>query len=123
MSRLLRFTVLLGCLLAAKGVLAATYYVDYTGGSDSNNGTSKATPWQHAPGMQTCVSVCALTAIKAGESIILKGGETWPNASFMWRQDLVLGRVVDKADSERRRSGNLQQPRHHVFCPGQRHDR
>jgi hypothetical protein len=84
MARMLRFTILLGCLLAAKGVLATTYYVDYAGGSDSSNGTSKTTPWQNAPGMQSCTGVCASTAIKAGDSIILKGGDTWPNASFMW---------------------------------------
>lgn len=85
-ARLFRCTILLGCLLGAKAAVAATYYVDYAGGSDSNNGTSKTTPWQHAPGMQSCVSVCASTSIKAGDSIIFKGGagETWPNSSFQW---------------------------------------
>jgi hypothetical protein len=84
MSRLLRFTILLACLLTTRAAVAATYFVDYSSGSDSNNGTSKTTPWQHAPGMQTCVSVCASTSINPGDSIILKGGETWPNASFKW---------------------------------------
>ena len=28
-----------------------TYYIDYDGGSDSNNGTSKDTPWKYAPGI------------------------------------------------------------------------
>jgi hypothetical protein len=84
MARLLRYTVLLSCLLTARAAVAATYYVDYVGGSDANNGTSKTTPWQHAPGMQTCTSVCASTTINAGDSIILKGGVRWPNASFKW---------------------------------------
>ena len=84
MARLFRFTIFLGCLLAARGASATTYYVDYASGSDSSNGTSKATPWQHAPGMQTCTSLCSSTAINPGDSIILKGGVTWPNASFKW---------------------------------------
>jgi hypothetical protein len=86
MVRLLRFTILLGCLLSAQGLFAATYYVDYVGGSDSNNGTTKLTPWQNSPGMLTCASVCASTVINAGDQIIHKGGtgETWPNASFQW---------------------------------------
>jgi hypothetical protein len=84
MARLLRMTILMGCLLAARDVLAATYYVDYASGSDSNNGTSKTTPWQHAPGMQTCVATCGSAKINAGDSVILKGGVTWPNSSFRW---------------------------------------
>jgi hypothetical protein len=84
MSRRLRLTILAACLLMAGRVSAATYYVDYAGGNDSNNGTSKSTPWQHAPGMQTCVSACASAVIHAGDSIILKGGVTWPNSSFQW---------------------------------------
>ena len=37
---------------------ATTYYIA-ANGSDSNNGTSKTTPWLHAPGMPNCTSNCA----------------------------------------------------------------
>ncbi len=84
MARLARTTMLLFCTLLTGSALATTYYVDYSSGSDSNSGTSKTSPWQNAPGMQTCKTTCASTAIKPGDSIILKGGVTWPNASFMW---------------------------------------
>ena len=84
MVRSVRIITFLLCLMFARDVLATTYYVDYSSGSDSNNGTSKTSPWQHAPGMQTCTNTCSATSIKAGDSIILKGGVTWPNASFMW---------------------------------------
>jgi hypothetical protein len=57
----------------------ATYYVANTG-SDTNNGTSKATPWQHAPGMTGCAGVCASHAFHAGDQIILKGGDSWDYA-------------------------------------------
>lgn len=75
---------ILGTLLLASGVTATTYYVDYTNGSDSNSGTSKTSAWQHAPGMRGCSASCASASPKAGDSIILKGGVTWPNASLPW---------------------------------------
>ena len=84
MARLARTTMLLFCTFLAGSAFAATYYVDYSSGSDSNNGTSKTSPWKNAPGMHSCAGVCASTTINPGDSIILKGGVTWPNASFMW---------------------------------------
>jgi hypothetical protein len=84
MARLARSLLLTCCVMLASNLFAATYYVDYSAGSDSNNGTSKTAPWQHAPGMQTCTNLCRSTTINAGDSIILKGGVTWPNGSFMW---------------------------------------
>jgi hypothetical protein len=61
-------------------VFAATYYVAASG-SDSNNGTSKSTPWLHAPGMANCASACASTTVNPGDSIILRGGDTWHYSS------------------------------------------
>lgn len=55
---------------------APTYYVA-DNGSDSNNGTSKTTPWQHAPGMKGCTANCAAYTPRAGVQIILKGGDSW----------------------------------------------
>lgn len=43
---------LLITLLACWTASGATYYVDYSTGSDANNGTAKATPWKRAPGMR-----------------------------------------------------------------------
>lgn len=62
---------------------STTYYVSYTHGADTNNGTAKATPWQHAPGMNNCASNCNITP-GAGDSIIFEGCVTWPNAAFSW---------------------------------------
>jgi hypothetical protein len=79
---------LFATIFGASSVLAAsTYYVDFSSGSDSNDGTSKSTPWQHAPGMAGCSNVCASTAssgLKPGDSVILKGGVTWHNAAMSW---------------------------------------
>jgi hypothetical protein len=82
MARLARLSLFLTCLVVGSNLFAATYYIDYAGGNDSNNGTSKSSPWQHAPGMNGCTGNCDATSPKAGDSVILKGGVTWPNAAF-----------------------------------------
>ena len=68
------------------------YYIDYVGGSDSNNGTSKITPWKHVPGMIGTVAgvgpgiiatgTGAGTGFVPGQNFILKGGVTWPSTVF-----------------------------------------
>jgi hypothetical protein len=74
---------LLAIFFAAKTVSATTYYVA-ANGSDSNNGTTKTAPWLHAPGMLDCAGLCAATTPNAGDSIILRGGDTWSSSSFPW---------------------------------------
>jgi hypothetical protein len=67
---------LLAALVGAGNAAATTYYIA-ANGSDSNNGTSKSSPWLHAPGMNGCSAVCASTTPKAGDSFIFRGGDTW----------------------------------------------
>jgi hypothetical protein len=56
----------------------ATYYIDYQGGMDSNNGKSTSTPWKRCPGM----SGFAGTYIHVnGDKFVFKGGVTWPYVS------------------------------------------
>ncbi|HTZ95278.1 MAG TPA: hypothetical protein VMB18_02700 [Terriglobales bacterium] len=57
------------------------YYVA-ANGSDSNNGTSEASPWQHAPFMPNCSGKCATVTTQSaslwpGTGIIFRGGDTW----------------------------------------------
>lgn len=85
MAKLVRILFLSCCVFVlGDNLFATTYYVDFSSGNDGNKGTSKASPWQEAPGMQTCSKLCSSTTINAGDSIILKGGVTWPNTSFLW---------------------------------------
>jgi hypothetical protein len=56
---------------------AATYYIDHSGGADTNNGTAKITPWAHAPGMADCSNTCGTYSHANGDIFIFKGGETW----------------------------------------------
>ena len=83
--------LLLFLALFASPIWATTYYAasgstacSGSPCSDSNNGTTKATAWAHAKGMQTCTGTCASTTLSAGDSMILRGGDTWGNASFNW---------------------------------------
>src|SRR5271165_15869 len=57
-------------------------------GSDSNGGTSEATPWLHAPGMPNCSGTCATVQSSwgshgntpmslGGVGLIFRGGDTW----------------------------------------------
>jgi hypothetical protein len=66
-------------LLCAQVARAGTYYIDYSGGSDSNNGTSKATPWQRQPYM---VGFSGSYSHSGGDRFIFKGGVTWPVSVF-----------------------------------------
>jgi hypothetical protein len=66
--------------LAANGITSC-FFIS-AAGSDSNNGTSEATPWAHLPGMPTCTATCASTVPAAGEGFIFRGGDTWTTANF-----------------------------------------
>jgi hypothetical protein len=85
MSKLARTVILLCLILGTAAAFAGTtYYIDYSSGSDSNNGTSKSTPWKRAPGMKGCTSNCSSTTINPGDQIVLKGGVTWDSATQGW---------------------------------------
>ena len=72
-------TVVVLSVIACASAHATTYYIDYPNGSDSNNGTSKATPWKHQPYMQGWTGSYTH---KAGDRFIFKGGVTWPHDCF-----------------------------------------
>jgi len=73
--------------LPASAQTGRTFYIDYDNGSNSNNGTSKTTPWKTHPYMQTGVSCTGSGAAPAyahlaGDRFIFKGGVTWPSSCF-----------------------------------------
>lgn len=65
--------------LTCVNALAATYYIDYASGSDSNKGTLETTPWQHQPYMQGWTGNYTH---QPGDRFIFKGGVTWPHTCF-----------------------------------------
>lgn len=64
---------------------AVTYYVDYAGGSDSNNGTSPTTSFRHSPGDPNCYGTCASTSLSAGDKVIFKGGVVYNSSTANFR--------------------------------------
>jgi hypothetical protein len=75
-ARFSRFALLVTTLFCACASFATTYYISASG-SDSNNGTSKTSPWLHAPGMTGCAANCAAAVPQPGDQFILRGGDTW----------------------------------------------
>ena len=59
---------------------APTYYVDFSGGSDSNSGTSASSAWKHAPGDPNATGNPALVVLQAGNTVVFKGGVTYYGA-------------------------------------------
>ncbi len=55
------------------------YYIDYQNGNDSNNGTSKSSPWKRCPGM---VGFTKSYTHSAGDTFIFKGGVTWTSSEL-----------------------------------------
>lgn len=68
--------MLFAALLGAGSASATTYYIA-ANGIDTNNGTTKTTPFLHAPGMPNCSGTCASTTPQPGDSFIFRGGDTW----------------------------------------------
>jgi hypothetical protein len=86
---------------SVSGFAGTTYYIDCSTGSDNNNGTTKLTPWAHAPGMTGTVKGVGPGTIDiangsggmncgsgsctlAGDQFIFKGGATCGAADFPW---------------------------------------
>lgn len=68
---LISFLFLFGIFhISTRDVQAATYYIDASGGSDSNNGTTTGTAWQN-------LSKASASPVTSGDTILLKRGETW----------------------------------------------
>jgi uncharacterized protein DUF4082 len=71
--------LLIAALLYPMTLFAATYYIDYSSGSDSSSGTSKSTPWKRQPYMK---GFSGNYTHAAGDRFIFKGRVTWPAACF-----------------------------------------
>jgi len=85
-SASLKMKSLVWAFLVAINASAATYYIDYVGGSDASNGTSTNAPWKRHPYMNGFAGSYSHTA---GDRFIFKGGVTWSNSCF--RLDITAG--------------------------------
>jgi len=71
---MLSFTLLTIIITSGLNAYAATYYVQQSGGDDSNDGTSPATPWRNCPGMETYAGAGTLSP---GDTVYFDSGDTW----------------------------------------------
>jgi hypothetical protein len=79
----------------------ATYYVDYVGGADTNNGTATSTPWKHCPGDSNATGNADIT-VSAGDKIIFKGGVKYiggVTCDASGNADTLAGRIHYDGDS------------------------
>lgn len=77
MIRLL-IVFLFGLSSALRGS-AATYYIDYAGGSDANSGASTGAAWKRHPYMR---GWSGSYSHATGDQFIFKGGVTWPKEAM-----------------------------------------
>ena len=61
-------------LVVSTSLSAATYYVDFVGGKDVNDGVAQASAFQHAPGDTAATDNAAKVKLEPGDTVILKGG-------------------------------------------------
>ena len=67
-----KLIIIISILLLATPLFAADYYVDFTGGLDSNPGTSSGQAWK------TIAKVYSkMPTFQQGDNILFKRGETW----------------------------------------------
>lgn len=77
-STALKCLATLSLLIGLAGHLsAATYYVDYSGGSNQADGLSPQTAWKHSPGDKKATDKPKAAALAAGDTILFKGGVTY----------------------------------------------
>ncbi len=93
MKLLFKLFILFCTFLGASCVYAATYYVDFVGGSDANTGTAIAAPWKKAPGMAGFTGVYTH---QAGDKFIFKGGVTWDHTNF--EMDITKSGIAGSPD-------------------------
>lgn len=73
MTRLLTLLIAVMALHAS----AATYYIDFSAGSDASAGTSTGAAWQHHPDDANATGAAAGTTLVAGDAVVFKGGVTY----------------------------------------------
>ena len=99
-KNLVQVALIFTAVAIAGAANAATHYVDYATGNDSNAGTSTGSPWKHAPGMQGltpsgtstgdgCSANCASNTPAAGDQIIVDA--TDPHNLTVGTTGLVAG--------------------------------
>ena len=96
MSRLFIVFVLLTVSISN----AATYFVDFSNGSNSNAGKSQAAAWKQCPGDASATLVPAQTSLSAGDTVLFKGGVVYKGQiGIKWSGTSASGPIVFDGNS------------------------
>lgn len=68
------FVAIFLSLVSIVNAATSTYYVDFEGGNDANDGLSKESAWKHAPGDLQAEGNPAAIGLQPGATILFKGG-------------------------------------------------
>ena len=95
-----RFIILIPIFmfLLAHSAFAATYYIDYVGGSDTNNGLSSSAPWKHSPGDTAAQNIPAATTLQAGDIVLFRGGVVYRGVITSFRSGTSGNPITYKGD-------------------------
>jgi signal peptidase I len=82
------FIVFIGIFSLVESSQAATYYVDFENGNDSNSGTATTSPWKHAPGDANATGIPAQKGyltdpLQPGDIVLFKGGVVYRGSIYM----------------------------------------
>lgn len=78
---------------------AATYYVDFVGGSDANAGTSTGAPFKRCPGDANATGTAASTVLAAGDTVIFKGGVNYEGMIGLTKSGTLASKLTYDGNS------------------------
>ncbi|MBP7737057.1 MAG: right-handed parallel beta-helix repeat-containing protein [Spirochaetes bacterium] len=77
---------------------AATYYVDFDGGNDANDGRTATTPWKHCPGDDNATGIPATTTLQPGNMVVFRGGVRYRGSITLQSGGAADNPIVFKGD-------------------------
>jgi len=77
---------------------AASYYIDFDGGSDDNPGTSAGAPWKHCPGDPNAAAVPAATVLQPGDMAVFRPGVRYRGSITLQSSGTADEPIVLKGD-------------------------
>jgi parallel beta-helix repeat protein len=87
-------------LLAFQANAGTTYYVDFSTGSDTNNGTSVSTAWEHCPGDVNATASAGSTNLQLGDTVVFKGGVEYDGTiNLNWSGSSDTSRIIYDGNS------------------------
>ena len=87
---MLQKAFILALLFITTSIQATDYYVDYSGGNDSNNGTTTETAWK------TTTKVKNYTLFSASDNVYFKRGEKWQSEIDCDTYTFYIGNQTNK---------------------------